>query len=119
MKDWKNILSYTELLESANQKIDLETLTIKLTQIELQIRAKSKDEFVLWLNDLPSRLDGNKRSTIAEFVSILEQITNAGNDVPEGYGRQMFGNRDKLMHLCRDFYRPGALLIYLHEGNYP
>lgn len=118
-KDWKNISTYTGLLKRANEKIDLESLTLKLTKIELRIRVKSKDEFALWLNDLPSRLDGNKRRIIAEFVSILEQIIAAGNDTPRRVWGRLFGNRDKLMQSLSGFLPAWCVTNLAARGQLP
>lgn len=119
-KDWKNILTYTELLIKANQDIDLESLTLRLTKIELNIKVKSKNEFVLWLNNLPSRLDGTKRRTIAEYVSVLEQIIAAGeNNVAPNVWAGLYGRRDKLMQSLSGFLPAWCVTNLSVRGQLP
>lgn len=120
LKDWKDIQSYTQLLNAAKESENLETLTSELTRIELQIRAVSKNEFILWLNDLPTRLDGAKRQTIAEFVSVLQQIIAAGQaNTARNIWARLFSNRDRLMQTLSGFLPAWCVTNLSAKGQLP
>ncbi|TAL66858.1 MAG: DUF559 domain-containing protein, partial [Bacteroidetes bacterium] len=102
-----------------NNEIDLESLSLKLLDYELQIRKKSKEEFILWLNDQPSRLDGGKRNTIGRYVSILEQIICAGPDTPRAVWANILGTRDRLMKELSGFLPAWCVTNLAVRGQLP
>jgi superfamily I DNA and/or RNA helicase/very-short-patch-repair endonuclease len=118
LKDWKNINNYSKLLKT-EIKLNLEELTIKLTDIELAIRKKSKNEFIKWLNNFPSRLDGNKRSIIADFVSTLEQIIDSGNGISKKVWARLLSNRDRLMKELSGFLPAWCVTNLSARGQLP
>ena len=117
--DWKNINKYVKLLKESNKEIDLESLTLKLAQVELKIRKKSKDEFVLWLNDLPSRLDGTNRTTVAQYIAVLSQIIAAGDNTPRNIWARLFRDRDNLMHSLSGFLPAWCVTNLSTRGQLP
>ncbi len=119
-KKWKTIASYTELLKKVPNFKDLETLTSELIEIELSLKEKYKEEFTLWLNDLPSRLDSKKRTIIAQFVSVLEQLIDAGeNNVPKKIWADLFGKRDRLMQELSGFLPAWCITSLSAKGQLP
>lgn len=118
-KDWKNISIYTGLLKKSAEEIDLEALTVKLTQIELRIRSKSKEEFVLWLNNLPTRLTGERRRIIAEYVSVLQSIIATTADAPRNVWANLLRNRDRLMQELSGFLPAWCVTNLATRGQLP
>lgn len=118
-KNWKIINKYVKLLNSAHERTDLELLTFQLTKVELSIREKSKDEFTLWLNDLPARLDGNKRKKIAEYVSTLEQFISAGDNTSRQVWAKLYSNKDNLMRELTGFLPAWCVTNLSVRGQLP
>jgi very-short-patch-repair endonuclease/energy-coupling factor transporter ATP-binding protein EcfA2 len=119
-KDWKNIFKYIGLLKRVYDEVDLETISLKLSSYELQIRKKSKDEFVLWLSDQPSRLDQYKREIVGKYVSVLEQIVSADNEqTPKKVWAQLLGARDKLMQSLAGFLPAWCVTNLSARGQLP
>ena len=118
-KDWKNIQSYINLLSQANKENDLESLSLKLADYELQIRKKSKDEFTLWLNDQPSRLDGNKKSIVGKYVATLTQLIAAGDGTPKSVWAKLYSARDELMQQLSGFLPAWCVTNLSAKGQLP
>lgn len=118
-KDWKNIRAYANLLAQASKENDLESLSLKLADYELQIRKKSKEEFILWLNDQPSRLDGNKKNIIGKYVSTLTQIIAAGDGTPTNVWARLYGARDQLMQQLSGFLPAWCVTNLSAKGQLP
>jgi very-short-patch-repair endonuclease len=118
-KDWKLVKEYSRLLKSVSNEESLEELSLTLAQLELQIRVKSKDEFVLWLNDLPSRLSSNQRQTIAQFVTVLQQLTQGDDNTPRNVWARLFQQRDALMSSLSGFLPAWCVVNLSVKGQVP
>lgn len=118
-KDWKEIKEYVRLLKNVHTTKSLEDLSLELAQIELQIRIKSKEEFVLWLNNLPARLSSYQRQTIAEYVSVLQQISQGDNNTPGRVWARLFSQRDSLMSALSGFLPAWCVVNLSVKGQVP
>ncbi len=118
-KDWKTVLGYVRLLNKAVLTESLEDLSLQLAQFELQIRTKSKEEFVLWLNDFPSRLSSRQRQTIAEHVAVLQQINAGDNNTPRNIWARLYQQRDDLMSSLSGFLPAWCVTNLAVRGQVP
>lgn len=90
-------LEYCKLLDSLKEKKDLEYLCDEFDNIDNKINKESEREFELWLNTLPSRLDGNKRKAIANFASVIKSMNTSGANTPKQVWARLFKQREQLM----------------------
>ena len=119
-KDWKAVLKYVRLLNKVELTESVESLSAQLAQLDLQVRAMSKNEFVLWLNDLPSRLSPLQRQTIAEYASVLQQIIQDGdNNTPKKVWATLFKQRDSLMASLSGFLPAWCVTNLSVKGQVP
>lgn len=118
-KDWKLVREYVHLLNNANRTESLEDLSLVLAKLELQTRGKSKEEFILWLNDLPARLSSYERQTIAQFVTVLQQFAQADNSTPKSVWAKLFQQRDSLMYSLTGFLPAWCVVNLSVKGQVP
>jgi very-short-patch-repair endonuclease len=72
-------------------------MCIEYDIIDNNINKESEIEFEMWLNTLPSRLDGSMRRSIGNFATVINSMNNAGSNTPKQVWAKLFKQREELM----------------------
>lgn len=91
-------LEYCKFIDSLKERKDLEYLCDEFDYYENIVNKESEKEFELWLNTLPSRLDGTKRKSITNYASVIKAMNSSGANTPKQVWAGLFKQREQLMY---------------------
>jgi very-short-patch-repair endonuclease len=116
---WRLIAEYADNLDKISKMDSLEELCSQLSRLEDQLLPLYKKEFELWTNDLPNRLDPDKRQTLSNIISVLGQLAAADNTVPRNTIASLLRQKEKLMRDLTGFLPAWCITNLSANGHLP